>query len=51
MRLLIDMNLTPRWVHFLNGAGHQAVHWSAGRFCLEPKDSEVCTYAYEHGSS
>ncbi len=29
MRLLIDMNLTPRWVSFLTTAGHDAVHWSS----------------------
>jgi predicted nuclease of predicted toxin-antitoxin system len=29
MRLLIDMNLTPRWVHFLRHAGYEAVHWSS----------------------
>ena len=26
MRLLIDMNLTPRWVSFLQNAGYEAVH-------------------------
>lgn len=29
MRLLIDMNLSPRWAEWLNSAGHQAKHWSA----------------------
>ena len=28
MRLLVDMNLSPRWVGMLTGAGLQAVHWS-----------------------
>ena len=27
-RLLIDMNLTPRWVQELAGAGHEALHSS-----------------------
>lgn len=27
MRLLIDMNLSPRWVDVLVAAGHDAVHW------------------------
>ena len=27
MRLLVDMNLSPRWVGFLTAAGHDAVHW------------------------
>jgi len=28
MRLLVDMNLSPRWVDFLRAAGHEATHWS-----------------------
>lgn len=28
MRLLVDMNLTPRWVHELRLGGHEALHWS-----------------------
>jgi predicted nuclease of predicted toxin-antitoxin system len=28
MKLLIDMNLSPRWISFLTEAGIQAVHWS-----------------------
>jgi predicted nuclease of predicted toxin-antitoxin system len=44
MRLLIDMNLTPRWVHFLRNAGHEAVHWSS----VGPnsaKDGAICDYS------
>jgi predicted nuclease of predicted toxin-antitoxin system len=29
MRVLLDMNLTPRWVQVLADAGIEAVHWSA----------------------
>jgi predicted nuclease of predicted toxin-antitoxin system len=29
MRLLVDMNLTPRWVHFLQDAGYEVVDWSS----------------------
>jgi hypothetical protein len=29
MRLLVDMNLTPRWVEFLASAEYEAVHWSS----------------------
>lgn len=29
MKLLIDMNLSPRWVDLLLDAGFEAVHWSA----------------------
>jgi len=28
MKLLVDMNLSPRWVPFLLDAAHEAVHWS-----------------------
>jgi predicted nuclease of predicted toxin-antitoxin system len=29
MKLLVDMNLPPRWVQFLATKGIEAVHWSA----------------------
>lgn len=29
MRFLIDMNLSPSWVPFLQNAGFEAAHWSA----------------------
>jgi predicted nuclease of predicted toxin-antitoxin system len=29
MKVLIDMNLSPRWLGALTGAGFEAVHWSA----------------------
>lgn len=28
MKLLVDMNLSPRWVDFLADAGFAATHWS-----------------------
>lgn len=28
MKLLLDMNLPPRWVRFLQEEGFEAVHWS-----------------------
>jgi predicted nuclease of predicted toxin-antitoxin system len=28
MKILIDMNLSPAWVEFLNGAGFEATHWT-----------------------
>jgi predicted nuclease of predicted toxin-antitoxin system len=38
------MNLSPRWVGLLTGAGMQAVHWSAiGR--RNAPDTEVMAYA------
>ena len=27
MKILVDMNLSPRWVDFLTAAGHEAIHW------------------------
>lgn len=48
MRLLVDMNLTPRWVQEPAGAGHEALHWSeAGN--RTASDTEICTFAREHG--
>ncbi len=44
MRLLIDMNLTPRWVQFLRNAGYEAVHWSPVG-SNSAKDGEICDYA------
>ena len=48
MRLLIDMNLTPRWVQHLNKAGHVCVHWSQLGPAAAP-DEEICAYARENG--
>ena len=47
MRLLIDMNLTPRWVQDLAAAGHEALHWSETG---DPtaSDADICTFAREH---
>ena len=47
MRLLIDMNLTPRWVQFLLNAGHEAVHWSSIG-SGSAKDGEICAYARQY---
>ena len=48
MRLLVDMNLTPRWAAFLTKAGHDASLWSS---IGEPgaSDDEICQYARQHG--
>ena len=48
MRLLVDMNLTPRWVQELADAGHEALHWSEAG---DPtaSDMEICAFAREHG--
>ena len=44
MKLLVDMNLTPRWVEWLAQAGHEAVHWSSiGQ--VQAADTEIMAYA------
>ena len=49
MKVLIDMNLSPRWVHFLEDAGHDAQHWSArGRW--DADDQEILDAARESGA-
>jgi len=48
MKLLIDMNLAPRWVKLLTEAGWEAIHWSSvGK--ATAADSEIMLYAAEHG--
>ncbi len=47
MRLLIDMNLTLRWVAALASAGHEVIHWSEIGSPAAP-DSAVCEYARLH---
>ena len=47
MRVLIDMNLTPRWVGYLIEAGHDAVHWSVTG-STSAKDREICDYCRLH---
>src|SRR5258708_20664817 len=47
MRLLIDMNLAPRWVPSLVLTGHDAVHWST-LGPIDAADSTICKYARDH---
>jgi len=44
MKLLVDMNLSPRWVGLLTGAGVEAVHWSTVGAVNAP-DAEIMAYA------
>jgi predicted nuclease of predicted toxin-antitoxin system len=44
MKLLVDMNLSPRWVILLAGAGIEAAHWSTLGWKNAP-DSEIMAYA------
>ena len=44
MKLLIDMNLSPKWVSVLKEAGFEAAHWSSiGR--PDAPDYEILAYA------
>jgi predicted nuclease of predicted toxin-antitoxin system len=44
MKLLIDMNLSPRWVDVLGDGGFEAAHWSTvGR--KDAPDPEIMAYA------
>lgn len=44
MKLLVDMNLSPRWVSMLTDAGVEAVHWSTVGAMNAP-DTEIMAYA------
>lgn len=44
MKLLVDMNLSPRWVGLLSAAGIEATHWSAVGPMNAP-DTELMAYA------
>lgn len=48
MKLLLDMNISPRWVDFLQAHGVEAVHWLE---CGAPNasDSEIMAYARKKG--
>lgn len=47
MRLIVDMNLSPRWVAVLADAGFGAQHWSTLGAITAP-DSEIMAYAKAH---
>ena len=45
MKLLVDMNLSPRFVSALNDSGFSAIHWSeVGAF--DAPDIEILAYAF-----
>ena len=48
MKLLVDMNLSPRWVGVLSDAGMEADHWSAIGASNAP-DAEIMAYAATNG--
>jgi predicted nuclease of predicted toxin-antitoxin system len=48
MKILIDMNLSPRWVTVFVSHGIEAVHWSSVG-AANATDSEIINYAHAHG--
>ena len=44
MKLIVDMNLSPRWIGLLTDAGIEAAHWSTLGAKNAP-DSEIMAYA------
>jgi len=48
VKLLIDMNLAPRWVGWLRAAGVDAVHW-ADVGPPTANDAAVISFARQHG--
>lgn len=48
MKILIDMNLSPKWAPFFAEYGIDAAHWST---IGDPtaSDSQILDYAYTHG--
>ena len=45
MKLLVDMNLSPRWIGLMATAGIEAAHWSAvGRH--NAPDTEIMAFAF-----
>ena len=48
MKLLLDMNIAPRWVDFLLARGFEAVHWSSVGAPTAP-DSDIMAFARDGG--
>ena len=41
MKILLDMNLPPAWVDFLENQGFQAIHWSNGNFSISSGNAKI----------
>lgn len=48
MKLIVDMNLSPRWVDLLIDAGIDALHWSS-LGAMNAPDSEIMAFARING--
>jgi predicted nuclease of predicted toxin-antitoxin system len=49
MKLLLDMNLSPTWVKFLEENGFETVHWSAAGAPIA-SDAVIMAWARDRGS-
>ena len=48
MKLLVDMNLSPRWPAWLAEHGVEAIHWS-GVGAIDAPDGALMAYAAQNG--
>ena len=48
MKLLVDMNLSPRWGEFFQSHALEAQHWSEVGSCNAP-DQEIMSFAAANG--
>lgn len=48
MKILVDMNLSPRWVSALRAQGMESVHWRDVGIANAP-DEEVLAWCIAHG--
>lgn len=48
MKLLVDMNMSPRWAAVLADAGHDVTHWSQLGLAYAP-DHEIMAFAAANG--
>jgi predicted nuclease of predicted toxin-antitoxin system len=48
MRVLVDLNLSPRWIEWLRDSGLEATHWSTVGD-LKASDAEIMAYAAARG--
>ena len=48
IKIIVDMNLPPRWTEFLNAGGIEAVHWSSIG-SAGAADSEIMRFAKDGG--
>lgn len=48
MKLLLDMNLSPRWIALLKDNGFEVLHWSTVGQATAP-DAEIMAWAATNG--